>query len=228
MSEGAITPEPNWACPGEPVRDGPKRSVTFRLSVKDLLAFSKQNDERRTRLKRTRPRVGAEIGQEKSDTGQKKQNPALMLLWLWIGIVIVIVLSLFEDEQGRLVSNVLYVIGGCVVGFLSIVLLFQFQSYHIERHAGSERTLIISAQGLIYQGPFSRTVTDWRGIEEVIESADHIFLYSDVSEAYIVPKNAFVDDSACKDFYALALRYHQLYGPEKSPRQPSENPEQHE
>lgn len=54
--------------------------------------------------------------------------------------------------------------------------------------------------GIVTTNSFSESKTKWDGIEKIIESEEHIFIYVGVASAFIIPKRAFLDNKGIDEF----------------------------
>jgi hypothetical protein len=48
---------------------------------------------------------------------------------------------------------------------------------------------------------------DWRGIQEIVETKNYIFIYTGSSDAIILPKKFFSEESTLQDFVSTAKKY---------------------
>ena len=75
------------------------------------------------------------------------------------------------------------------------------------RHTCRHR-LSIAPDGFVESSDFGLWKERWTGVQEIVASDRHIFIYTDPNHAYIIPKEAFPDQSTCEEFVDAARRYH--------------------
>ena len=75
------------------------------------------------------------------------------------------------------------------------------------RHTCRHR-LSIAPDGLVESSDFGLWKECWSGVQKIVTTDRHIFIYTDPNLAYIIPKQAFADQSACDDFVNTARQYH--------------------
>jgi hypothetical protein len=72
----------------------------------------------------------------------------------------------------------------------------------------AERHLRIAPESLTHATEFGMETLPWKAIEKIALSADHVFLFSSSTAAYIVPQDAFATGADFEEFVQLARRYH--------------------
>ena len=75
------------------------------------------------------------------------------------------------------------------------------------RHTCRHR-LSIAPDGLVESSDFGLWRERWTGVQRIVVTDRHIFIYTAPNFAYIIPKQAFADQSACEEFVDTARRYH--------------------
>lgn len=67
-----------------------------------------------------------------------------------------------------------------------------------------EQFLRISPEGVFCRTRTSEGIYRWDGIKEVVETKDHVFMFTDAHMAYIIPKRAFGGQRDTQTFVNLA------------------------
>ena len=83
---------------------------------------------------------------------------------------------------------------------------------------GRNRTLLgkqrvtISPEGITKTGDFDRLVVAWGGVERVVKTNDHAFVYTSALSAIIVPRRGFTDSVDFDQFVMKATQYQEEAG----------------
>jgi hypothetical protein len=67
--------------------------------------------------------------------------------------------------------------------------------------------LSITPQGILTANDVGETRSDWRRIQEVVETENHLFLYIGSDEALVIPRRAFAKDNLWKEFVNTAVQF---------------------
>ena len=71
----------------------------------------------------------------------------------------------------------------------------------------TEHKLVASEAGLIEETEFNRTESKWKGILQIRQSRDYIFIYTSQNAAHVVPKRAFSDPMQEAAFFEAIKRW---------------------
>jgi YcxB-like protein len=64
--------------------------------------------------------------------------------------------------------------------------------------------VVLSDDGVLESTAVNQSSHAWAGVDRVEESADHIFIYTSVAAAHVIPKRAFRDPEEAEAFLRLA------------------------
>jgi hypothetical protein len=102
---------------------------------------------------------------------------------------------------------------GLYWGFTRVLTMFvsklaHLQSFTPEKHKSvlCDHTLTLSEVGIHNQTQFGESRIIWSAVYRVVENADYIYLFLTAHSAYIVPKRAFPNDEAAKQFFNTAIQ----------------------
>ncbi len=76
-----------------------------------------------------------------------------------------------------------------------------------------EKTFTIEEDGFRERTAYGEQLTRWEGIHEIVEQAEHLFVFIDSISAHVIPTRAFENDAQQQSF-VQALRQHvEKHGP---------------
>jgi hypothetical protein len=156
------------------------------------------------------------------DTPQKpKAGRAALYLWGSVPVIFAWALIVPRDVSDAVSSFVFQFLGGflgVLAAALFIYRLFQPRVIHkslqakvekVNAKALSERLLVISPDGIATTEAWSDTFLRWGGIEEIVKTETHLFLYENAPEVgFIIPRRVFPDQQSYDEFSDLAQKYH--------------------
>ena len=108
-------------------------------------------------------------------------------------------------------------------GFLALVLwalwrglefllmrMVQWRSYTSDKFKSMlcEHTVTLADDALVEATPFNEGRNLWRGIYQVVDTADYIYVFISLNSAHIIPKRAFPDAASARSFYERAVSLH--------------------
>ena len=93
------------------------------------------------------------------------------------------------------------------------------QSNYAEKVLGWRR-FSIDSQGVCNKSEIFCSIYLWKGIDKIVKTSEHIFIYVTRSAAFAVPRRAFADDKTFHAFADAATRYHAAagFGEQERPR----------
>lgn len=65
----------------------------------------------------------------------------------------------------------------------------------------------IDEAGLVDRTSVTETRTSWEGVERVVQTDAHIFIYVSATSAHVIPKSAFATPQQAQEFFELARKY---------------------
>ncbi len=71
-----------------------------------------------------------------------------------------------------------------------------------------KQELTLTPEALIWKTPISESKTSWSAVEKIVETEQHVFIYTSAVAALVVPQRAFPDESAYREFVETARRFH--------------------
>jgi hypothetical protein len=108
-------------------------------------------------------------------------------------------------------------------GFLSLILwalwrgleflitrMVQWRSYTSDKHKSTlcEHTVTLTDDAFVEVTPFNEGRNLWRGIYQVVDTKDYIYVFISLHSAHIIPKRAFPDAASARNFYERAVSLH--------------------
>lgn len=87
-----------------------------------------------------------------------------------------------------------------------ITRLVQWRSYTSEKQRSvlCEHTLTLAEDALVEVTPFNEGRNLWRGIYQVTDTPEYIYIFISLHSAHIIPKRAFPDGRSAQQFYERA------------------------
>jgi YcxB-like protein len=76
-------------------------------------------------------------------------------------------------------------------------------------YSGKHR-LSITPEGLLHSTDYGDSKTYWKSVEKILSTDRHVFIYTSATEAHIIPKRAFPDESKYHEFIDATKRYHEI------------------
>jgi hypothetical protein len=83
------------------------------------------------------------------------------------------------------------------------------QIFTEERAGVGQHHLTLAGDGITDRSSYGESKTAWGDVEQVAVTRDHVFLYTSATAAHVVPRRAFADPAALKQFVATAREYMQ-------------------
>ncbi|MHB0885720.1 MAG: YcxB family protein [Bacillota bacterium] len=80
-----------------------------------------------------------------------------------------------------------------------------------------QTTLEINETGISVQNAVTETHTSWRGVFTIINDPHYFFIYTEKNSSLVIPKRAFPDASATKQFFDTAVRNWRVVEPAAAP-----------
>ena len=71
-----------------------------------------------------------------------------------------------------------------------------------------EIKIILTKEGIIQKNKTGESFTKWDDVDSVDETDDYIYIYNSSISAFIIPKRAFKDENARKEFFAEILEHY--------------------
>jgi hypothetical protein len=68
------------------------------------------------------------------------------------------------------------------------------------------RRLTLTSTGVTHRTAVTEAETKWSAVEKLVETDQHLFIYTSPVEAFIVPRRAFVDEAQYQEFAGTARR----------------------
>ena len=170
-------------------------SVEYDLSAEDLLAFHDYH--------------------QRHFSGVKQPSK-----WWWLFVVVLVaalaVRFVFPDTSEK--DSLLFSMGPWIGVFLVLWAYFFWKVRRIRhrqvvsqlesRSLEGRKTLKIGPEGLCEISRFSNTSVAWAGIERVVSTDKHIFIYLGTLTAYIIAKRCFASEDAFHQFFEAVRNYH--------------------
>jgi hypothetical protein len=122
--------------------------------------------------------------------------------WVWFLLIFlgVVALSILLEAQAgiRLDTPTMLVTMVILTGYLALAQ----RRIRPDRDGASlgPRTFELGREGLWERSRNFETLTRWRGVREIDETATHIFVFIDNCQAHIIPKRAFSNLEHCRRF----------------------------
>ncbi len=88
-----------------------------------------------------------------------------------------------------------------------VLRISQWRSYTSDKHRSvlCEHTLTLADDALVEVTPFNEGRNLWRGIYQVVDATDYIYIFISLHSAHIIPKRAFLDVESAQRFYERAV-----------------------
>ncbi len=185
--------------------------VEYELTTEDLTAFQRYHQKH--------PLVPAKRGLES------------ILIWVAVLFVVIAFFALrsFLDLPllDELTDSVPAVLAGVGLGAAGIILYVRFIQPNLTRKAlqegrNAEKTLAprrttIDPHSIRTTTTFGAGETFWEGVDAVVATRDHVFVYITTRTAHVVPRRGFASDRDFDDFVDMARRYHRMGGVAPAP-----------
>ena len=145
-------------------------------------------------------------------------------LWVFVGMLALSAMLLTIGSDNRVATSYLLVIPyvglGAALALAGMVLYARLmqprllmrtlkQGRNAEKVLGWRR-LSIDAEGVRSTSEFASSLYLWHGIDRIGSTPDHAFFYISTATAVVVPRTAFADDRAFKEFVDAARRYYRV------------------
>lgn len=175
--------------------------VEYSLTLQDMAAFVRFHLKRGPKL---------------------KPHPLVRMVGMGIAFVIVVLAGLagwlYEQPHGRWISGCC---AGVIIGFLMTTAVFGWLQWKIVirntirlydreecRWYFARKHLKITAYGFEITNESQQARFSWSTVWLIDSTEEHVFLYSTLHQAHIIPRRAFRDDQHFEEFIDLACRYH--------------------
>lgn len=171
------------------VNSNTQLSVTYKLESADLRAFQRYALKNLPSARRVRYMTAAVM--------------AALCLWL----------TLTSDDH-RLGFRIAYFFILALVfwGLMSLWLFIatrisQGRAYTSEKHRSvlCEHTATLADDAFIDVTPCNEARNLWQGIYQVADAEDHVYIFTSVHSAHIIPKRAFANEAGVRKFYERAF-----------------------
>lgn len=93
--------------------------------------------------------------------------------------------------------------------FVMLYLVKRRAIRHIQSGEGvtGEHTIEINEEGLTEITNVNNSLHLWKGITEIEQNADYIYIHIDKYRAYIIPKKSFKSEEELSEFYNSAIKF---------------------
>jgi hypothetical protein len=179
--------------------------IEYDLTEEDLLAYQRYH-----RRNPPEPRRGG--------------GPANVVVWVLFVALVVAATLLWNFSDSRTATAYLlvvpYIALGAALALGGVVLYARLmqprlllralrQGQNADKFLGWRR-LTIDAEGIHATSEFASSVYLWHGIDRIGQTPDHAFFYINTTMAIVLPRAAFREDAAFKDFVNMARRYYRI------------------
>jgi hypothetical protein len=164
-------------------------TITYKLEPRDLRAFQSCALKHLQNIRRTRYFYAVVI----------------------VGCSLSLTLSLDDHRIGlRLVYFCTLVLVFSGLMRLSIFLamrLLQWRSFTSDKQRSvlCEHTMTLADDGLVEVTPFNEARNLWKGIYQIVDTRDYIYIFTSFNSAHIIPKRAFPDAESSRRYYERAV-----------------------
>lgn len=174
-------------------------SIEYELVPEDFVAFQKHFSKH-------------------SQTGRKKSH------WRWILmslVLVVLTLNFFSPKRISGDNWWIWLVGLLFLWAVFYVMANREQNRRVHQMFEDGSNKLLFGKRMVYITPdefsessmFCQTILKWAGIQNLVTTADHLFVYISTTTAFVVPRRAFRDESSFKTFSETAMAYYKAVSP---------------